>query len=288
MSEPRDVAGALGAFAGYERSLLASLPPGAQRALAAIGLLTPIASVVVGCGGRQWLLDAAASTPVALVGGVVAALLALATMRLLVAGGGMPARAMAEHRFAAAAPGAPSPPRYRPAWLAPLWQLWIAALWTLPLAAHATVAWAQRGVDSAAMAAPTGVAGWLQAAWQTPTAAAVWMGVFAALGAAPALLALLLVGARRRHAEARAARDCALVEAAHRRHRAQVDAALRVSAGTHYAGLAAEAFDDPPFDRRRRAQPWQEALPTEVSHLRWLLRRQSQGHRDDEAQTEPS
>lgn len=267
--------GRLASWAGYEAALVDALPTGRQRGLAAIGVATPAGALVVGFGGRQWLLDAGASTPLALLGGVFAGLLAIATTRLLVAGGGVPAQAIAALLEEAARPNAPVDARtgattvrlrYHPAWLAPLWTLLTAAIWTLPLAAHAAV---ELHVEPDAW--PRGVGGWLHRAAETPTFA-LWLGLIAALGALPAVLALLLRGARRDHAEARARRDHRMVLAAHARHRRQLAAALDALALPGFAGLAEEAHLDAPFALRRREAPWREAAPAEVAHVRWLLR----------------
>lgn len=267
--------GRLAAWAGYEAALVDALPTGRQRGLAAIGVATPAAALIVGFGGRQWLLDAGASTPLALLGGVFAGLLAVATTRLLVAGGGVPAQAIAALLEEAARPNAPVDARtgattvrlrYHPAWLAPLWTLLTAAIWTLPLAAHAAV---ELHVEPEAW--PRGVGGWLHRAVETPTFV-LWLALIAGLGALPAVLALLLRGARRDHAEARARRDHRMVLAAHARHRRQLAAALDALALPGFAGLAEEAHLDAPFALRRREAPWREAAPAEVAHVRWLLR----------------
>lgn len=262
--------GRVAAWAGYEPAIVDALPQAAQRRLAAIGVATPVAAILVGFGARRWMLDAQAGAPAALAALVAVAALTVWTSRLLVAGGGMPARDAAE---AGANPGdiAPVvvPPRYRPAWLAPLWQLWAAALWLLPLAAHASV---ELRLEPAAW--PRGVVGWLGAASAAPTTLVAWLVGFAALGAGPALLALVSRGARIAHARARAARDRALIVALHHQHRRGVVLALR-RAGAGLVELAPEACLDPPFDTRPGPAPWREAPAVEVPHLRWLLARQA-------------
>ena len=262
----------LAAWAGYEREIVASLPDGAQRRLGAIGVATPAAAMLVGFGARRWLLDADTGSVLALVAGVAVAVLTVWTTRLLVAGGGLPARD-------APVPGgdASAVPRYRPAWLAPLWQSWVAALWMLMLAAHAAV---ELRLEPAAW--PRGVGGWLLAALAQPTPLLVWLALFAALGAAPALLALLSRGARIEHARSRAARDRALIVALHQQHRRGVELALR-RAGVGPVVLAAEPCLDPPFATVPAPQPWRDAQAVDVAHVRWLLARQASRSSSDPA-----
>lgn len=268
----------LATWAGYESGLVEALAPGAQRRLGLIGLTTPAAALVVGFGARRWLLDAGAGAPAALVALVAVAVLAAWTTRLLVAGGGLPARDAppAELPPSAATATPPAALHYRPAWLAPLWQLGSAAIWTLPLAAHASV---ELRLEPSSW--PRGVAGWLLAARADASSLGAWVVAFALAGAAPALLALIARSARMAHAQARAARDRAWIVAWHHDHRRGVALALR-RAGVRVDALPPDATLDPPFATRPLPAPWQQGQAVEVAHLRWLLARQqarrSAGH----------
>ncbi|MEY3014992.1 MAG: hypothetical protein RIT45_3727 [Pseudomonadota bacterium] len=274
MNAPR-----LAAWAGYEAALVATLPAGRQRALAWVGLCTPLGALVVGFGARQWLLDAGAGTPAALGFGVFAGALTALSTRLLVAGGGMPARALAQNLADAAAPNAPVdvrtgavsvPLRYHPAWLAPLWCVATAVIWTLPLAAHTVVA---LHVEPGGGMGPAGALGWLQAAWQARSATIGWALAWSALGAAPAIAALAFRGSRREHAMARARRDHAWMLREYAAHRATLEQVLGGLGFPGFEGLGEEAYLDPPFALRERPAPWREAQPAEVGHVRWLLER---------------